>query len=341
MSTVVVNGAGSALGSRVVARLADDDGIERVVALTSRRMSAPGAPGRVTVERHDIDHPDVLAELAAAEVVVNLAAVAHSSAPQTGSGLVELNRTLLAAAPAAVLVVHVSSATVYGAWPDNPVPLTETAPRRPNEGFVFAEQRLQGERIVERWAAERDVPVAVLRPVAAVAEGHRSWLAGQLLGSAAVESEDHDPAWQILHLDDLAAAIETIVRARATGCFNVAPDGWLTGEERRALLPGRARVRLPGAVAGAARRARRSVRADVEGIVPYLTYSWVVSNDRLKALGWSPSWGNDEALVAAEDAPAWATLNARQRQYASLGALGALGAGAAAGVAVAIRRASR
>src|SRR4051794_14153036 len=35
-------------------------------------------------------------------------------------------------------VVYVSSAMVYGAWPNNPVPLTEDAPMRPNPGFGYA-----------------------------------------------------------------------------------------------------------------------------------------------------------------------------------------------------------
>ncbi|MEM9036979.1 MAG: NAD-dependent epimerase/dehydratase family protein [Actinomycetota bacterium] len=341
MSVLVVNGAGSELGVRLVRRLAADDGVERIVALTRRRSNPFDDLGQVQVLRGGPEQESVATELATADVIVNLANVARSSAPQTGAGLVELNRTLLAGATRASSVVHVSSATVYGAWAANPIPITERAPRRPNPGFVFAEQRLQGEQLVESWGRERSAAVAVLRPVAAVAEDHRSWLAAQLLEASAVESADHDPAWQILHLDDLASAIALVAISRTAGCFNVAPDGWLTGEERRALLPGRARVRLPDPVVGAARRARRSVRAAADGIEPYLTHPWVVSNDRIKTLGWAPAWRNDEALVVAERVPAWATLNARQRQYASLGALGAVGAGAAAGLGWLARRSTR
>ena len=50
---------------------------------------------------------------------------------------VEGTRRVLAAAAAvsATRIVRISSATVYGAWPSNPVPLTEDAPLRPNPHF--------------------------------------------------------------------------------------------------------------------------------------------------------------------------------------------------------------
>lgn len=340
MSVVAVNGANTELGQRVLQRLADDDEVDRVLAVTSRRLTPPGPDGRVEVVRGGLDRDDVRSVLAAAEIVINLAYVAEATSSHAGRAdnrvLIE---QLLDAATGAASVVHVSSASVYGAWADNPVPLTERAERRPNPGFAFAEHKVATERLVEQWGEDHpEAAVSVLRPVAGVAEEHRSWLAGHLLEASAVESSEHDPVWQILHLDDLAAAIEQVARAREPGQFNVAPDGWLTGEERRALLPGRPRVRLPDPLVASARRVRRSTKELPDGIEPYLTYPWVVSNDRLRSIGWTPGWRNDEALVVAEDAPAWATLNARQRQYASLGALGALGAGAAAGVGWLARR---
>ncbi|MEM8902654.1 MAG: NAD-dependent epimerase/dehydratase family protein, partial [Actinomycetota bacterium] len=314
--------------------------IDRVLAVSSRRLTPPGPEGRVEVLRGGLGRDHVRTALAAAEVVINLAYVAEASSSRAGrSDNRVLIEQLLEAVVGAAVVVHVSSATVYGAWADNQVPLTERSDRRPNPGFAFAEHKVAAERVVEQWEADHpDATVAVLRPVAGVAEHHRSWLADQLLEASAVESAEHDPVWQVLHLDDLASAIEQVARAREPGPFNVAPDGWLTGEQRRALLPGRPRVRLPDPLVTSARRIRSSAGSLPDGIEPYLTYPWVVSNDRLRGIGWTPGWRNDEALVVAEDAPAWATLNARQRQYASLGALGALGAGAAAGVGWLVRR---
>jgi hypothetical protein len=33
------------------------------------------------------------------------------------------------------------------------------------------------------------------------------------------------------------------------------------------------------------------------GVVPYLMHPWVVSNERLRALGWAPRHTNEEAIV--------------------------------------------
>ena len=68
----------------------------------------------------------------------------------------------------------VSSATVYGAWANNPVPLTEDAPLRPNPEFAYAVHKAQVERLVTDWADDHsDAAVAILRPALALAEERR------------------------------------------------------------------------------------------------------------------------------------------------------------------------
>ena len=68
-------------------------------------------------------------------------------------------------------VVRVSSATVYGAWADNPVPLTEDAPLRPND-FSPAVQGAEVERLLSEWRAARpDVVVTTLRSAMVVGPG--------------------------------------------------------------------------------------------------------------------------------------------------------------------------
>lgn len=219
-------------------------------------------------------------------------------------------------------VVVLSSAIVYGAWPDNPVPLTEAATVRPNPELPAAMEVAEVEVMVERWAERNpDVAVAVLRVASPVAEDEASWLGEQMLRASLVAVGDEDPGWQFMHMDDLVSAVATVVRTAADGVFNVAPDGWLSGPERRELLGVRPRLWLPESLAaeltelgsrfGAGRLLPR-------GLVPYAAHSWVVSNDRLSDLGWRPRYTNAEAFVAADDAPPWADLNAGQRQELSL-----------------------
>ena len=75
-------------------------------------------------------------------------------------------------------LVLVSSAMVYGAYANNPVPLTEDAILRPDVDFVYARQLATVEAMADRW--RRTQPgrtVTVLRPVVAMAADGTSSLA--------------------------------------------------------------------------------------------------------------------------------------------------------------------
>ncbi len=336
---VAVIGASGSLGQRVLASLTDAPELDGVLTI-SRRSPGLDRPGRLV---HLGTGPEPLDLAEALDGVRRIVHLTPSPAERPGrsgrSGRsLDLATVLDAAGPDAGVVV-VSSAAVYGAWADNAVPLTEGAPTRPNPGFAFAAEKLASEQVLSTWRRRRpQATAAILRPAPAVAEGARSWLAAHLLAASTVESARTDPPAQFLHLDDLASAVATAALSRLDGVANVAPDGWLTGEERRALLRGQARVRVPDGVLGIARRGRQLVRWVPEGIDPYVTESFVVANDRLRRAGWRPSWSSDEALVVAERVPRWTSLNARERQYASLGVAGAVAAGVAGGVAYGLRR---
>ncbi|MEM9712520.1 MAG: hypothetical protein AAGA17_09930, partial [Actinomycetota bacterium] len=113
MSVVAVHGAHTELGRRVLARLAADDAIDRVLAVSSRRLTPPGPEGRVEVLRGGLGRDHVRTALAAAEVVINLAYVAEASSSRAGrSDNRVLIEQLLEAVVGAAVVVHVSSATV-------------------------------------------------------------------------------------------------------------------------------------------------------------------------------------------------------------------------------------
>ena len=104
-------------------------------------------------------------------------------------------------------LVFVSSAMVYGAWANNPVPLTEDAILRPDVEFVYARQLAAAEAMADRWRRQRPGrTVAVLRPVVSMAADGSSHLARSLAAGLGERFGEEDPAAQFLHHDDLAAA---------------------------------------------------------------------------------------------------------------------------------------
>lgn len=231
-------------------------------------------------------------------------------------------------------VVYQSSATVYGAWPDNPVPLSEALALRPNPGVDFAVDHAEGERLVADWkAAHPGATATVLRPATTVAPGERSRLAPLLAGYAGVAVRGASRPVQAVHVDDVASAVALAVDQRLDGTFNVAPDGWIADSTARAVAGGPVRVSLPEPVVERLTHLSREALA-------YARHPWVVANDRLRAEGWTPEHTNEEALVATH-AASWRDLSPRRRQELALGVTGAALVGSAVGAVALIRRAHR
>jgi nucleoside-diphosphate-sugar epimerase len=237
-------------------------------------------------------------------------------------------------------VVFVSSATVYGAYPNNPIPLTEDAVLRPDVDFVFARQLATAEALVDEWRrAAPDRSAAVLRPVVAMAGDGSSSLARALASGSGQRFGEDDPPAQFLHLDDLASAVSVAVDRRLDGVYNVAPDGWIAGERVRALTGSNIRLKLPERVTEVVAALRwRFQRGPIPpGMRSYTRAPWLVANDRLKAEGWTPTVTNEQAYVEGTEARWWTMITPKRRQELSLAAMG-VGLAAVTATAVSLLR---
>lgn len=336
---VVLTGAASPLGRRVAELLVQDPAVGRVVGLDA----APVAPSS-GVEGHRVD----LATADLKPLLEGATTLLHLAQGDYGDGLREVavaHRLLEAAGAVGVgHLVLVSSAAAYGAWANNPVPLTEDAALRPNPGVPFA----TGLAELERAAADfRDdhpgTTVALLRPVPVVSPEGNSWLARSLRRSSPLRVADTDPPAQFLDLADLATAVDVVRRQRVDGPRNVAPDGWIDGEVARSLAGGTLRLRLPEQLTLrlAAVGWRWGVQPTPPALLPYAVHPWVVANDRLKGDGWVPASSNEEAFVASHEAGPWATLSPSRRQELALGLAGVGILGVVAGAVALVRRRRR
>lgn len=333
---VAVTGTDGELGRRVVALLEAAADLGPVVAL--------GA---------DVDllGDDLKPVLEGATVLVHLASVfgpevADAPAVDRADDVTAAQRLLDAAGDVGVEhLVLLSSATVYGAWANNAMPLTEAATLRPCPDLAFAVQRAEIERRVAEWRHDHpSASATVLRPVPVVGDdGDGGWLARALHEARRVADLEGDPPAQFLHVDDLASAVALAATARLEGARNVAPDGWLRGAEYTALDAGTPKVRVPRRVGDRLSRLRWRLRLapTPPGLQAYARHPWVVANDALRADGWEPGHANDEAFVDGTPATALATLSPRRRQELALGITGGALAAGVAGTAFALVRRAR
>jgi nucleoside-diphosphate-sugar epimerase len=322
MTTAVLTGANSPLGARVARLLSEsaahdlaagsiDEPIDVVVLDETVHPSSAlddGIPGISSV----------------ADVIIDLGTSDYDRRAERRESASEFITSSLAAADRfrADQIVFVSSALVYGAAPNNPKPLTEDAVLRPDVEFVFARQLASAEELVDEWRRARPGRSAsVLRPAISLAEGDSSRLASALVSGLGRRVAEADPPSQFLHLDDLAAAIVLAVRRRLDGVFNVAPDGWVPGERVRALSGERPRFPLPERASEVVASLRwRFQRGPLPpGLASYTRDPWIISNGRLREVGWEPTITNEQAYVEATEAPWWTMVSPKRRQELTLG----------------------
>jgi len=285
-----------------------------------------------------------VAEPNEAEVLVSLAAVdADLLTAPANRALADLSAALQECSNVRHVVL-VSSAMVYGAWANNPVPLTEEALLRPDVEFAYARQLGAAEQLVDAWRREHpDRTVTVLRPAVAMAADGTSRLASALAAGMGQRAGEADPPAQFLHLDDLANAVMLAAEQSLDGVFNVAPDGWIAGERVRALAGAVPRLKLPDRVNEVVTNLRwRFQRGPLPpGLRSYTRSTWLVANDRLKAAGWQPSVTNEQAFVEGTEGKWWTMISPKRRQEVTLVASGIAAFALVVFVVQAVRRARR
>ena len=203
---------------------------------------------------------------------------------------VEGSRNLLAAAcavkPARVFVA--SSATSYGAWPDNPVPMTEDQPLRARTDYRYASDKVDVENLLSDFAAAHpEITVSWTRPCIIYGPGMSNFMTPLFTVPPILTLPGGDnPAMQFVHLDDVADASIAILRAGARGPFNVAPPDWITMRDL-AKMSGRLALPVPFALCRAVTTCWWALRLPIflfpAPLWNFIRYPWVVSPARLTA----------------------------------------------------------
>lgn len=341
---VAVTGAASGVGALLTRRLAASDEVKQVIAFDERRGDVPEAQWHLL----DVRDPAIAERLRGADVVVHLAVdldLETDPAARTAYNVRGAQTVLTAAAAAGVhRVVLCTSTMVYGAHPDNDVPLAEDAELRATPEATGVGDLLEIERLGKRAPrAHPGLNVTVVRPALLVG-GTDTALTRYFESPRLLVVAGSRPTWQFCHVEDLVSALEYAALEKADGELAVGCDGWLEQEEVE-QLSGIRRMELPPAVAfGAASRLHRlGLTPSPAGDLAYTMHPWVVSGSRLHDAGWRPQWTNEEVLAALlEEVAGRHTVAGRRLGRKDATTLGAAGATVAlVGTAALVRRARK
>ncbi len=289
---VLITGAAGCLGQVLIPRLLADARVSAVIAHDQRPLRLDHQKLRTLVG--DIRDPAVGRAARGVDAVVHMAFVVIES----GLGRERRNRTLareinvggtqalVDALDPKTRLVHLSSASVYGTSRE---PLTEAAEMKPLPGFRYAEDKVRAEELV--MAAAKDGLSALrLRPHIILGSYAQPFLRGALRLPVYARLPPPAPPLQVVHEQDVAAAILAALFSEATGAIHLACEDQMSFEAMQRHLHRHAFAVSPRAAQRAARFAFRYL-----GIGPDPSWSagldcpLVLDSARARAvLGWRP-----------------------------------------------------
>jgi len=255
-------------------------------------------------------------------------------------------QTVITAAAAAGVrhLVVVTSAQVYGADADNPVPLPEDAPLRAPGDVGQVGDLMDVEQLL---AVARDVHpglrVTALRPAALVGEGVDTVLTRHFEAPRLLTVKGAEPAWQFLHVDDLGTAVALVAATGLDGPVSAGAPGHLSQPEVERLTGMRpVELSLSAAMGTADRLHRVGVLPAPASDLAFVAFPWVVSARRLLDHGWEPVHDNTTCLGVLLDTIRGSHAVAARRLDRKDAALGAASAAVAlVGTAAIMRRRRR
>lgn len=331
MLRVAVTGAAGYIGGRLIRRLETDETVVSVLALdVVERPEVAARSDKTRFSRLDVAQPfpDLFRENGINSVVhlayvlapprdrestrrAALNAPARSYYRASGAGAdaawkVNVGgamNVMEACANAEVRhVLYLSSASVYGAHPDNPAFMTEDRRPNPNLGFPYSEDKIVAESFMS-GISNRDssIPAAIFRACPVVGPNADNFIAAAFRKPILPMMGGFDPEMQFIHEDDLINAMVRCLKTRIDGVYNLAADGAIRWS-RMAEMMGRRTLRLPPfawrALTAAGWRLRLQSVSPPAGL-DFITYPWTVNANKIKrALGIEFRYASCEAWRA-------------------------------------------
>ncbi len=305
MMKLFITGVSGYLGGLVCQALEDDPGIEKIIGVDIARPRA--ATSKLEFREFDVRDPRISEAMAGCDAVLHMAFVLDEIKDKARTYDININGSknifhscLDAGVP---WLIQLSSMAAFGPHPDNPVPLTEEDYPRGAPDCYYCYSKAELEHYLY-WLSSRhpELEVTILRPTVILGENIDNTVSWLFRSKVALQVKGHDSLAQYIHEDDLSSAIRLVLQKRAHGIYHVTSGDSIRVSEM---------MRRSGMRAPKVPKKLLEKLADVGfalGFAPVsghwirmFSESMVGSSDRLKALGWKPTWTTaelfDEYLV--------------------------------------------
>ena len=301
----LITGGSGYIGGRLIELLTQREDTE-VVNLDVKPPAVQGP--RTRFVQMDIRDHGMRAQLEAErpDALVHLAFVLNPLRDEHTMYDIDVNGTdnVLTAASAAGTpqLLVASSTTAYGAFPDNPVPLTEDDPVRGLPGYAYARDKTEIDRLCQLWAARHpDRLMTIVRPTIVFGPNVDNYIVRFWSQSPFFPLLDgQDPDWQFVHEDDVVDAVSRLLTDRRRGIFNLTADGTIKLSECARLAGLKTRKissRLYRTIAKTSWALHLPKVEAPPGQIDFILYPWIASNEKIKAeLSWTPRYTSRETF---------------------------------------------
>ena len=306
--TVAITGVTGYFSQMLLPYLERDAEIGRVIGIDRRTPRGSVGRNKVTFHQCDVRDPALEGLLAGADVLVHLAFVLMRL-----PGAKELDENNIggtqavceaAARQGVRKLIVLSSVVAYGLHADNPIPLTEESPLRPNHGLYYSRQKVAIERYLDVFErAHPEMIVTRLRPCTVIGPHADPAQMASLTSTIVPAIWGADPPLQLLFEEDMASALYLVIQKDAPGVYNVTGDEPRTLRELVRVRGGRViPLPYPLVVGLMALTWRTGQSVFAPEWADLSRYPLVASNKKLKGLGWVPKYTTTEALMALVEA---------------------------------------
>lgn len=304
MSTILVTGAGGAVGSALLSLLSKEKDRHVVATDLHKPLSLPG---NIKFTKMDVrkDDPETVISKVRPDVVIHLASIVTPGKNSTRKAEYAVDVTGTENVLSACIsndvrrLVVTSSGAAYGYHPDNRTVLQENDPIRGNQEFAYSwHKRLVEEMLAQARKTSPQLEQVVFRVGTVLGKGlenqitrlfHRKRLLG-LIGA--------DSPFVFIWDQDLARILLRGATDGPAGIFNVAGDGTI-GLSQIAAVMKKPILWLPPALVRFALRIGKPLGLTQYGPeqVKFLQYRPVLSNGALKqTFGYTPKKTSAEAF---------------------------------------------